>query len=250
MFKHKGNARTFRHNFRLAAFLCFAAGLVNICGVLGLGVLTTNVTGHFAYFAEGVLKKDDFFGAFFLLYIVAFLAGSFVSSFLTEYFISKDNPRPHTLSIAIEILILLIIGLRGNILIDYGFDKRILASFLLFVMGLQNSLVSKISNSTVRTTHLTGLFTDLGIELSQLLFYKEPQQRKKLLHSIGLRLGIISFFFAGCIAGGFLFLHFYLRTLLVATFILALAMLYDRLLLKFYKVKKNIRHKINPESHL
>jgi hypothetical protein len=26
--------------------------------------------------------------------------------------------------------------------------------------------VTKISQSTIRTTHLTGLFTDLGIELS------------------------------------------------------------------------------------
>ena len=38
----------------------------------------------------------------------------------------------------------------------------------MFAMGLQNALVTKISNATVRTTHLTGLFTDLGIELSQL----------------------------------------------------------------------------------
>ena len=244
MFKHRGNNRTFRHNFRLAAFLSFTAGLVNICGVLALGVLTTNITGHFAYFAEGVLKKDDLFGVYFLLYIIAFLAGSFVSSFLTEYLIVKNSKAPHTLSMFLEILILLILGLYGNYFINHGFDKRLLASFLLFAMGVQNSLVSKISNSTVRTTHLTGLFTDLGIELSQLFFFKEQSQRQKLLHSINLRLGIVAFFFSGCVSGGFLFVAIKFKTLLVAAFILILAMVYDNILLRFYKIRKNIKPSI------
>ena len=52
MFRHKGKTRTFKHNLRLAALLSFIAGLVNITGVLFLNVLTTNVTGHFAFFAE------------------------------------------------------------------------------------------------------------------------------------------------------------------------------------------------------
>lgn len=241
MFKHRGNSRTFRHNFRLAAFLSFVAGLVNICGVLALGVLTTNITGHFAYFAESVLKKDDLFGVYFLLYIIAFLAGSFISSLITEYFLIKGSRTPHSMSIFIEILILLTLGLYGDYFINCGFDKRVLASLLLFAMGLQNSLVSKISNSTVRTTHLTGLFTDLGIELSQLFFYHGENERQKLLHSINLRLGIIAFFFSGCVCGGFLFLIMKFKMLLIAAFIMILALIYDYFLLRFYKIKKNLR---------
>jgi uncharacterized membrane protein YoaK (UPF0700 family) len=49
---------------------------------------------------------------------------------------------------------------------------------MLFSMGVQNSMVTQISNSIVRTTHLTGLFTDLGIELSQLFFYKKKTNEK------------------------------------------------------------------------
>ena len=238
MFRHRGKARTFQHNLRLAVFLSFVAGVVNICGVLALGVLTTNVTGHFAYFAESVSKGDELFGVHFLLYIVAFLAGSFVSSLLTEYFIAREHKAPHTLSIFLEILILSVMGFSGDYLINHGFDKRVLAIALLFAMGLQNSLVSKISNSAVRTTHLTGLFTDLGIELSQLFFYNEEAQRSRLLHSIKLRLGIIAFFFAGCAIGGFLFFPFRLKTLLLAAFIMILALLYDNMLLRLYKIRK------------
>lgn len=47
-----------------------------------------------------------------------------------------------------------------------------IACLLLFSMGMQNALVAKISNEIVRTTHLTGLFTDLGIVLALFLFQK------------------------------------------------------------------------------
>jgi uncharacterized membrane protein YoaK (UPF0700 family) len=52
MFRHRGKNRTFAHDLRLAILLSFVAGLVNITGVLALKTLTTNVTGHYAFFAE------------------------------------------------------------------------------------------------------------------------------------------------------------------------------------------------------
>ncbi len=241
MFRHKGKARTFNHNFRLAAFLSFIAGIVNICGVLALGVLTTNVTGHFAYFAEGVLKKNELFGVHFLFYILAFLSGSFLSSLLTEYYIIKERKAPHTAAMLLEILLLLTMGVCGDRFVDAGISKPLLACVLLFAMGLQNSLVSKVSNSAVRTTHLTGLFTDLGIELSQLFFYKEKNQRQRLIRNIGLHGSIIVFFFSGCVAGGFLYLAIQFKTLIVATLILITALIFDNLRLVYYRMRKQLR---------
>lgn len=55
------------------------------------------------------------------------------------------------------------------------------ASSLLFAMGMQNSLVTYISGATVRATHLTGLFTDLGREISQLFFYRTVGLRQKII---------------------------------------------------------------------
>ena len=89
MFRQRGVARIFIQNLRLAVFLSFTAGLVNICGVLALGVLTTNVTGHFAYFSQFIQKHDFLYALNFLLYILAFLFGAFMSSFITGYFIKR-----------------------------------------------------------------------------------------------------------------------------------------------------------------
>ena len=58
MFRHKGKSRTYIHNLRLASLLSLVAGIVNITGVLSVKILTTNVTGHFAFFAEDLSNKE------------------------------------------------------------------------------------------------------------------------------------------------------------------------------------------------
>jgi uncharacterized membrane protein YoaK (UPF0700 family) len=109
-------------------------------------------------------------------------------------------------------------------------------------MGLQNSLVTTISNSTVRTTHLTGLFTDLGIELSQRFFYFQKEQRQKLNASIKLRLTIINFFFLGGIIGGVFYSSINLYVLVIAALTLIIAVFYDTLKLKTIIFKRKRRN--------
>lgn len=84
MFRHQGKARTFLHNLRLAALLSLVAGIVNITGVLALKTLTTNVTGHFAYFAEEIMRKDYAIAVTFLVFTLCFLLGSFTANTVVE----------------------------------------------------------------------------------------------------------------------------------------------------------------------
>jgi uncharacterized membrane protein YoaK (UPF0700 family) len=51
MFRHRGKIRTLTHNLNLASLLSFVAGIVNVRGLFAVQRLTTNVTGHFAFFA-------------------------------------------------------------------------------------------------------------------------------------------------------------------------------------------------------
>lgn len=245
MFRHQGKNRTFIHNLRLATLLSFVAGIVNITGVLALKTLTTNVTGHFAYFAEEVIRQDFSAAITFFIFTIFFLAGSFTSNFLTELISKTNRNLSHVIPISLEIMVLLTVGIFGVASDLTTFEGKWIAFSLLFAMGSQNSLVTKISQSTVRTTHLTGLFTDLGIELSQLFFYKKPEETKKLKTSIYLRLSIISFFFGGCILGGFVYTFLELKTLLVGTFFLLIALMFDYLRFQFFKIKRKNKQKIN-----
>ncbi len=230
MFRHQGKTRTLNHNLKIASLLSSVAGIVNVAGFFAVQRLTTNVTGHFAFFADEIFKLNFWQGFVYFLYIFFFFLGSFVSSFLIEIISRKNDHYIYIVPASIECIILFVIGFWGKGLIIGSPDT--IAFSLLFAMGLQNSLVTTISSASVRTTHLTGLFTDLGIELSQLFFYKEKEQKHKLKSSIKLRFTIISFFFIGGIVGGILYAGVGLRSLIFAAAILASGLIYDNIKFK------------------
>ena len=178
----------------------------------------------------------------YLFYILFFLFGAFVSSFIMEW-VSKYKPQTsYVIPIFIEILILSAVSFSTFLApTEYSIFPFVLSSALLFSMGLQNALVTRVSQSVVRTTHLTGLFTDLGIELSQLFFYKDRSEQIQLNKDIFLKLAIICCFFLGCIIGGFTYPYFELRTLLLPVGLLLFALWYDRLLFRYYYLKRKFR---------
>lgn len=128
------------------------------------------MTGHFALFINDVADFNFWKGTVYFLYIFSFLVGSFASSFLIEFFRNNRRLNVYIIPVIIESLILIFVAVFGTIyLVDL---PDLIACLLLFSMGLQNSYVTKVSDEVVRTTHLTGLFTDLGIEISYLFFLK------------------------------------------------------------------------------
>ena len=229
MFTHQGKSRTLLHNLRIATFLSLVAGIVNVVGFLAIRQLTTNVTGHFALFMLDFSITDFWQHAIYLFYIFWFLMGAFTSSFLIEQYKSTKRLNVYVLPIMIESIILSSVAISSNF--NVHINPNLIACSLLFAMGLQNSYVTRISNAVVRTTHLTGLFTDLGIELSQLLFPKAHPKRDKIKARVKLRIYIIAFFFLGGLIGGFFYsqLGFKLNTLFIAVFILLVSVIYDDL---------------------
>lgn len=243
MFRHQGKSRTLTHNLRIATILSFVAGIVNVTGFLAFSELTTNVTGHFAFFIRDVANFELWKGTVYFLYIFSFLFGSFASSFLIEQFKANRKLNVFVLPTLIESAILLYVGLTSSqIHADY---PELIVCLLLFAMGSQNSFVTKISNAVVRTTHLTGLFTDLGIELSQLFFPKTHSNRAKIKSNIKLRLYIICFFFLGGLAGGFLYskMDLKLKTLILGALILLTSLFYDDFKYRLIKVTRKFRHR-------
>jgi Predicted membrane protein len=64
--------------------LSFVAGIVNISGVLSIATLTTNLTGHFAFFSEEFVQGNYQTALNYISYIIAFLFGAFLCSFLVK----------------------------------------------------------------------------------------------------------------------------------------------------------------------
>ena len=236
MFSHIGKTRTPKHNLGIASLLSFVAGLVNVVGFFSVQKLTTNVTGHFAFFVDEVFKLN-FENAFHLaLFVFFFFLGAFSANFMVETYSRIRESETYIFPIVTEAIILGVIAFAGNYLIKE--DPDIIAYSLLFAMGMQNSLVTSISKSIVRTTHLTGLFTDMGIEFSQLFFYKDQFHKRRLIKSIKLRLTIISMFLVGGVTGGILFEHYGIESLILGSVILLGGLLYDFMKIKFLLLKR------------
>ncbi|WP_343533990.1 YoaK family protein [Pedobacter sp.] len=241
MLRHLGAKRTPGHNLKLATLLGLTAGFVNAAGFLAYSVLTTNVTGHAALFAEHIATQDWKTAQVIALWMFLFLAGAFFSSLVLTY--TGPNQRfSYSIPILVEIVVLLFSAIYGNRYDATLVSKEIFAGSLLFAMGLQNALVSMISGSVVRTTHLTGTFTDLGIELAQLIKRNE-NDRTVVKSKIKLRVVIIFFFMMGAIVGAYLFSHYRFKSFFVPIFVLCYALLYDifRIKIKRFYQKQILR---------
>lgn len=243
MFRHQGKSRTLKHNLRIASILSFVAGIVNVTGFLAFKQLVTNVTGHFALFINDVAEFKVWKGTIYFLYIFSFLFGSFSSGFLIETFRENKKLNVFVIPILIESFIFILIAVISDVVvIKY---PNLIICLLLFSMGMQNSFVTKISNAIVRTTHLTGLFTDLGIELSQLFFPETHPHREKIKATIKLRLFIICFFFIGGLIGGFMYskLDLKLNTLIFGAIILVISLFYDDFRYQFMRTRRKFKHR-------
>lgn len=218
--------------------LSFVAGMVNVIGFMYMARITTNITGHFAYFIDYLYLHEWHAATVFFLYTVFFLAGAFTSSMLIEYISLRKTINIYLLPTLLECFLLTGVVVVANFTGTEYTDG--LASALLFAMGAQNSFVTRISNAVVRTTHLTGIFTDLGIELSKMIFRDEANHQKTLTN-IRLRLFIILFFFLGGMAGATLFTRMGFVALLFAPGILIFGLISDDLRFRYMRIMRRFR---------
>lgn len=209
MFSHQGPARNARKNGILAGYLAFTAGVVNAIGFVLVGAFTSHVTGSIARIGEAMATKEwpvVFFAAWVVL---LFLVGAVVASLIVE-------ARWRRLSIGYGIALLLEAVLLSAVPVIACSPIRAadqilpMACLMSAAMGMQNSLVTQISGAVVRTTHLTGIFTDLGIEISRWLrfFVPSPDRKPASLQRTALLTVIIAAFLTGSVAGALLVSRF------------------------------------------
>lgn len=221
MFRHEGDQRPPHHNQILAGYLASIAGFVNSAGFILIGSFTSHVTGNVGRLAND-LATDTSAAPFAALLVVGFFVGAFTASMALE---SSVRSRPRTYSV-------LLFGeaalLTGFAVLSYMMDTRspryhdIQAGLLCVAMGMQNSFVTRLSGAVVRTTHVTGVVTDLGIEAARWFRWTRARvgQRAELTLVVGdapatapqpgkaaLLLTIVIAFAAGGIVGALLALR-------------------------------------------
>lgn len=221
-----GRERSQRSDRQLGCFLAFVAGAMNAGGFLAIHQYTSHMTGIVSSMAD-----DLALGTFDLVLrgigaLVSFVAGAATTAVLVNYARNRHLDSVYALPLLIEAFLLLVFGLLGARLSDVeGLFVPATVTLLCFIMGLQNAVITKLSRAEIRTTHITGIVTDIGIELGK-LFYRNSARvpaRPKVVANRD-RLTILSML-AGCfLVGGVIGALSFKHAGYVATIPLALAL--------------------------
>jgi uncharacterized membrane protein YoaK (UPF0700 family) len=184
MLRHEGETRTPAHDRRLAGSLALVAGFVNSAGFVLIGSFTSHVTGSVGRFANQ-LALGDGAALFAGLLVTAYFSGAFFASMTIESNVARNRPTTYGSLLICEAVALVAFGALSYATTSQTPRLHDVEGMLLcFAMGLQNSLVTRLSGAVVRTTHLTGVITDLGIESARWF----RVWRERLSGRTGLRL--------------------------------------------------------------
>ncbi|MDI4631819.1 DUF1275 domain-containing protein [Pelomonas sp. V22] len=197
--------RTARANLHLGAGLAFVAGALNAGGFLAVGQYTSHMTGMVSMAADSLALAQISAALGALLAVLSFVTGASTCALLVNFSRRHRPAWAFVPTLVLEALLLLAFGLIGSQLLPHQIERVSLTALLLcFVMGLQNALITKISNAEIRTTHVTGLLTDLGLELGKLAYWNRGGSQPKVLANrrrLRIHASLVLAFFVGGLFG-------------------------------------------------
>lgn len=223
--------RTQRANQHLARYLAFVAGAVNAGGFLAVHQYTSHMSGIVSAMADDVVLGNLALVADGLGALLSFVAGAATCAVLVNWSRRRHLASAYAMPLVLEAALLIVFGLLGPALQVHTLALMPLTvGVLCFVMGLQNAMVTKVSNAEIRTTHVTGMVTDIGIELGKLFYVNRMRDDAAPVLAnrgkLALLGGLVLLFFCGGVAGavGFKWIG-YMATVPLAGLLLLLAVL-------------------------
>ncbi len=170
--------------------LAFVAGIVNVVGLLGFKHQSvTHLTGTTSLLAAALADADGSAALHLAAVIGSFVAGTVLSGMIIQDSTLRLGRRYGVALVLESALLGLAVPLLDR---DNNFGTYLASG----ACGLQNAMVSTYSGAVIRTTHLTGMFTDLGIFLGHALRGLPVEVQR-----LRLCLIVISGFLCGGVAG-------------------------------------------------
>jgi uncharacterized membrane protein YoaK (UPF0700 family) len=216
---------------QLAKYLAFVAGAANAGGFLAVKQYTSHMSGIVSAMADNLALGDIEVVLTALGALLSFTAGAACSAILINWGRRKDRQSEYALPLMLEALLLVVFGLLGGNLEHHEW-LFVPASVMLlcFIMGLQNAIITKLSHAEIRTTHVTGMVTDIGIEIGKLLYWNgSPHDTSKHVvradrKKLWLLTSLVGLFFSGGVIGAVGFRRIgFTSTLFLAAMLIVLA---------------------------
>jgi len=198
-------------NLRLGLVLSFVAGATNAGGFLAVGRYTSHMTGIVSSIADDLILGQVGLALAGIACLLAFMLGAMCTAIMVNWALRQRLHSSYSLPLMLESFALLIFGLFGAAITAHSLIFMPMTVVLLcFIMGLQNAVITKISKAEIRTTHITGLVTDMGIELGKMLYINRMQDSTPVqVNRERLRVQgtLVTGFIAGGLIGAWGFKH-------------------------------------------
>jgi len=202
-----------RSNISIWMLMAFQGGLLNIGGFMACHRFVSHVTGFATFFGFEVSQGKERQAWGMLAVPLFFLFGAMLSGQLVDIRLKLHKKPKYYISFGWVFLLTAIVFI-GGFLGHFGtfgeplesFHGYALLMFLCLICGIQNGTITSVSKSVIRTTHLTGITTDLGIGLVRLFNHRKlGDHTENEQKATFMRLGIIFFFGFGSVVGGYAF---------------------------------------------
>ncbi|NVJ24315.1 MULTISPECIES: YoaK family protein [Myxococcus] len=204
----------------LSLLLAAVAGAVNATGFVALGMHTSHMSGNMAALGESLATGEARLAVLAAQLLLSFVLGAVCAAALLDASRHRSRGR-HVAALMVEVVTLA--GIGTALTSSPGTRAPVLMWGLSFAMGLQNALVTRVSGAVVRTTHVTGILTDIGIQLVRMFAWVRDGARGQGVAGVwrGLRalpsaiefertrlhLGLGAAFLLGCISGPLLYVR-------------------------------------------
>lgn len=163
-----------------AWLLAFNAGGINAVGLLSLEhQAISHVTGSASWLGLALAKGNLGQVLHLTLVIIAFFIGAALSGWIIKDESLKLGRR-YSVCLAIEA------GLLFASLNGFSSDAPTAALWASAACGIQNAMVSTYSGAVIRTTHISGTVTDLGIYFGHWLRGIPVEARRVRLHALAV----------------------------------------------------------------
>jgi uncharacterized membrane protein YoaK (UPF0700 family) len=271
----------------MAVSLSWIGGYTNIVTLLFCGMTSSHMTGNATHLGQAITEGSLSGAAFFGWVIICFVGGAAFSGAMLEFSKWYNLRSSYALPLACEGMLLAIISIGinwqayqehpaagagaiwqqpadhvGAISTQSTGREEGMSQFTLYwmtglaaaAMGLQNATITKVSGAVVRTTHLTGVSTDFGLEGAQLFMWLlqktstklgreraerviRVSQRHPSVARLGVLAGIFWSFLFGVVAGA-LVIHYLLWLSLVPPILFLTFIVVHEILLPIAEVEQ------------
>lgn len=192
-------------NLRLGVCLSLIAGATNAGGFLAVGQYTSHMTGLLSGVADNLVLGHFTLVVASLAAIAAFVGGAMTTALMVNWGLRRQLRSAFARPLALETALLLVFGLFGSAInLQAELFAPLTVLLLCYIMGLQNAVITKVSNAEIRTTHITGLVTDIGIELGKMVYFNRSPAPTRVVanrRKLKIHVSLIAAFFAGGVLG-------------------------------------------------